>query len=347
MSQTKGSLSPAMRGGIAVVLLLGVAGLVLWLGQGGEPISNGDGNKGPRKPANAPPVFSDSAQCKACHESAWSQWRASHHAMAYTNPEVRKLSDDFAQKECRSCHLPKPILQTGAGERTLYRQSRPNDGVDCLSCHLDPQGRIAGRHASKKGCQPVANADIISMKLCESCHNQHKTTDQWRASAYPSRGITCNTCHMKEVKKGDKVVKRSHAFAGCHDLDTLRSAAEFRAVRKGDQIEVEVENKGAGHNFPTEERHRAVDIVWRIVAPADAKKGPKELAFERLYRFRQPYRGDPGPNTQLPAEETWKGRIDLPAEALGKLLQIRMIYKLTPFLQDQEGQLLAEREIQL
>ncbi len=348
MSDHKGGLSPAVRGGLALVLVAAVTGVILWLVQGEDPDQNVD-NNGTAKPLQqkAPPRFSSSQQCKVCHERVYKEWRGSHHAMAYTNPEVRKLSDDFAQKECRSCHLPKPILQTGAGERTLYRQSRPNDGVDCLSCHLDPQGRIAGRNASKQGCQPVANADLISMKLCESCHNQHQTTDQWRASPYPAQGITCNSCHMAEVKEGDRVLGRDHGYPGCHDLEMLKSAGELRAQRQGNKVHVEVENKGAGHNFPTEERHRAVDIVWRILGKDEAKKSSAEAPFTRLYRFRQPYRGDPGPNTQLPAAQTWMGEIDVPDGAAGQLMQIRMIYKLTPFLEDQEGQLLAKKEVQL
>jgi len=332
---------------VALVLVAGVAGLALWMGQGSEPGGKTKAGTGEGVKQDTPPVFTSSDQCKTCHDRVYKEWRSSHHAMAYTNPEVRKLSDDFAQKECRSCHLPKPILQTGAGERTLYRQSRPNDGVDCLSCHLDPQGRIAARSASNKGCQPVANADLISMKLCESCHNQHQTTDQWRASTYPKQGITCNSCHMAEVRDGTKVLGRNHGYAGCHDLATLQSAADLRVTRQGDKIGVVVENKGAGHNFPTEERHRAVDIVWRVVDKDQGKASLTDMPFTRLHRFRQPYRGDPGPNTQLPAEQTWNGEIKVPADAEGKLVQIRMIYKLTPFLEDQDGQLLAVREIQL
>jgi len=346
MSGSNQGLSPAIRGGITLVLIVIIGGLIFWLGQGGDPAGNGKPDGGQKPEVNQPRTFSSSIQCKECHERAYKEWRASHHAMAYTNPEVRKLSDDFAQKECRSCHLPQPILQTGAGERTLYRQARPDDGVDCLSCHLDPQGRIAGRNASDKGCQPVANADLISMKLCESCHNQHQTTDQWRASNYPARGITCNSCHMAEVKDGDTVLGRHHGYAGCHDLDTLKSAAVLRIRHEGGKVYVEVENTGAGHNFPTEERHRAVDIVWRVIDQEQKDKSSTEAPFARLHRFRQPYRGDPGPNTQLPANDTWKGEIELPAEAKGKLVQVRMIYKLTPFLEDHQGQLLAEQDIQ-
>ena len=127
----------------------------------------------------------------------------------------------------------------------------------------------------------------------------------------------------------------------------MQSAAELRVDHEGDKILVEVENTGAGHNFPTEERHRALDIVWRVVDAAQASKSPADLPFTRLYRFRQPYRGDPGPNTQLPAHQTWKGEIEIPAGSAGKQVQVRMIYKLTPFLEDQQGQLLSEKVVQL
>ncbi|MEZ5989063.1 MAG: multiheme c-type cytochrome [Planctomycetota bacterium] len=344
-----------MSGAVRFALGLGLAGVIagvaLWVGK--DPV-DADGTAGDGGAAALtaqggaqPPVFTSSRQCKGCHAELYAEWEASHHAISYTNPEVRKLSDDFAQKECRTCHLPVPILVSGVGQRTIFRQERPDEGVDCLSCHLDPQGRIAGRHASDKGCMPVASADSVKVELCESCHNQHLTTDQWRASRFAKDGVTCNTCHMPEVERAGGRKGLDHRWLGAHDLATLKKGGELRVERKDDRLAVEFENVGCGHNFPTEERHRAVDIVWRVVAPDGLDKPGAELAFTRLYRFRQPYRGDPGPNTQLPAGETWKGEIPVPADGAGKVLQVRLLYKLTPFVEDDDASVLDERRFEL
>jgi hypothetical protein len=290
------------------------------------------------------PVFTSSEQCKACHEDVYAEWRSSHHAIAYTNPEVRKLSDDFRNKECQACHLPRPILETGLGRRPLPRYDRPNEGVGCITCHMDQHGRIVGRNTRlDAGCMPIRNEPWLTMENCKTCHNQHGTTDQWEASEYPSRKIDCNTCHMPEITRGHGGIGRGHVYPGAHDINMLRQAAEFRARKEGDKIIVEVENNGAGHNFPTEERHRAVDVIYRYVDEAQLELDAP--AFTRLYRFRQPYVGDPRPNTQLPAHQTWTGEIPLTDAPKGKILQLQLVYKLQPFMTDADAKMLFEHRI--
>ena len=286
-------------------------------------------------------VFRSSKECRACHAAVFDEWNRSHHKIAYTNPEVRKLSDDFRNKECQACHLPRPIFETGLGDRPLQRETRPDEGVDCFACHRNASGRIVGRHARPGAqCKPIRDEGVLGVSLCKSCHNQHQTTDQFLASDYATKGKNCNSCHMPEVDRGN-VKGRSHVFAGCHDLRFLRQAGTMHVRIDGGIARVEVGNTGAGHNFPTEERHRCVDVVYRIV-PAGQQAAP---AFVRLYRFRQPYRGDPGPNTQLPAGKTWSGTIPLADAPSGSTLQVRLLYRLQPFLADADAQILIERKI--
>ena len=290
------------------------------------------------------PLFTSSGQCQACHPALWNEWKKSHHAISYTNPEVRKLSSDFRQKECQDCHLPRPIFETGLTKPPLPRQSRPDEGVDCLTCHMRPDGRILGVHTNPKaGCKPLAEPSLASVALCKTCHNQHKTTDQWAASPFAKKGVSCNDCHMPKIE--GKPGRRSHLVKGAHDLATLKSAARLGVRLEKYKVLVEVENKGAGHNLPTEERHRAVDVIYRIL-PADARPQPWSPTFTRLYRFRQPYLGDPGPNTQLPSGQTWKGSFEIPKplQAKGTRIQVRLLYHLTPFQKDKEGSLLYEIE---
>ncbi|MCP3920182.1 MAG: hypothetical protein GY711_32045 [bacterium] len=285
--------------------------------------------------------FTSSQECRSCHPDVFDEWQGSHHQIAYSNPEVRRLSDDFRNKECQACHLPRPVSETGLLNRTLPRMTRPDEGVDCLTCHLGADGRIVGMRGGASGCAPVADADFLSVSLCETCHNQHKTTDQWRASSYAREGVTCNDCHMPEVPRGAGSGRR-HVFEGCHDPQMLRRAATFEMRREGEELIVSTTNSGAGHNFPTEERHRAVDVLVRFHGQAGAAG-----AWQRLYRFRQPYRDEPGEDTQLAAGATHTERVPIPPDAVRA--QARLWYRLNPFAVDGDAAstLLFERELEL
>jgi len=283
------------------------------------------------------PVWQSSRQCKDCHASEYREWLGSHHQIAYTNPAVRELSDDFRNKECQACHLPRPVFVTGVTERTLPRLTRPDEGVDCLACHLSDSGDILARHTRPDApCRPRASDDLISVRLCETCHNQHGTTDQWRDSGYPERAITCNECHMQRRDGAG----RGHVFPGAHDLEMLRSAAQFTVVQEGDRVRLRLNNTGAGHNFPTEERHRAVDIEYRFLRGQETPP-----AFIPAYRFRQPYRDEAGENTQLPATHSHDVRLSIPAGA--SALEARLLYRLTPYESDGDSAVLFDRRLEL
>lgn len=319
-------MSPALRIVLSLALLGLLFGLIVVI-TGGE---SGDPATGPALGGSASPRrFTSSAQCQECHPALFDEWTGSHHQIAYENPEVRKLSDDFRNKECQACHLPRPISATGLLNRTLPRMTRPDEGVDCLTCHLGADGRILGRNGSSAGCAPRSDPEFMSVKLCETCHNQHQTTDQWRASRYAREGTTCVDCHMPEVARGGGREGRRHVYAGCHDLETLRSAATFALSRAGDQLEIRTTNTGAGHNFPTEERHRAVDVMVRFVQ-ADGSASD----WQRAFRFRQPYRDEPGENTQLPADQTHIDQVAIPAGA--RRAEARLWYRLNPYATDDD-----------
>jgi hypothetical protein len=288
-----------------------------------------------RGAARVPSRWTSSAQCRECHGREWAQWHGSHHQIAFQNPEVRKLSDDFRNKECQACHLPRPVFEVGLGKRTLPRITRPDEGVDCLTCHLAADGGLVGRTAAPDApCRPRAEPAFASVELCATCHNQHQTTDQFRASPFAHNGGHCNDCHMPDG--------RGHAWPGAHDPEFLRAAATFEVRRDGGVLAATVANVGAGHNFPTEERHRAVDVEVRFVQ-ADGSAG----AWQRLFRFRQPYRDEPGENTQLPAGEHKTVTAPVPAGAVRA--EARLWYRLNPFATDDQpaSTLLYERAVEL
>lgn len=322
----------ARRGALALAIVATVGG-GLWL-----LVDDSTAAASPH--AGSAPRWESAQQCKACHEDLYAEWQASHHGIAFTNPEVRQLSDDFRKEECMDCHLPRPLAVTGFGKRTLPRRTHFDEGVSCISCHLGPDGGIVGRaDRPEVPCKPKRNDAFLTVDACASCHNQHGTTDQWRASSYAKIGTDCASCHMPAVQRQrpDKSARlgRDHVFPGCHDETMLRSAARFDVAREGDDLVLSMTNVAAGHNFPTEERHRAVDMTYRFVTAA----GPG--AWQRAWRFRQPYRDEmepinpgnaPGENTQLPAGATKTVRVTIPEDVLR--VETRMWYRLQPFAVD-------------
>jgi nitrate/TMAO reductase-like tetraheme cytochrome c subunit len=275
--------------------------------------------------------FTSSAQCAECHAGVYREWQASWHAQAWTDPEVRKLSNDFANADCIDCHAPRPIFETGLSSRVLPRSTRRVEGVDCIACHLLPDGRIAGTvDAPESPCRAVAQRELLAPEFCAGCHDQHGTVQQWRATrfAVPGPGFkSCVDCHMP-LRGGDPGAGRDHGMHGGHDLELVRSAVELTGRAEGGRFLVEVANVAAGHNYPTDERSRASDVFWRpLGAPGEA--------WHHLHRFRNPYRHEVGLlNTELPAGETQRLWIDDPGAAAG--VEVILVYKLSPYYADPE-----------
>ena len=282
------------------------------------------------EPPEAPPVaFTSSAQCKDCHAAVYGEWEGSWHARSWTDPDVRTLSNDFANTDCIDCHAPRPVFETGVGERVLPRTARRSEGVDCIACHALPAApgeapRMAGSlERLDVPCRPEIVRALGSPEFCAPCHDQHKTVEQWRATRYAAEGVDCIDCHMP-FRDGDPNRGREHTMHGGHDLELVRSAVALRARREAERVLVEVENVGAGHHFPTDERSRAGDVFWRPLGDT----GP----WRWLYRFRSPYRDEVGvEDTLLPAHEVRVLTIDEPGTSA---LEVALFYKLTPYWTD-------------
>ena len=276
----------------------------------------------------------NSEQCLACHADVAAEWQASHHALAFSNPEVRKLSNDFANQECIACHAPRPVLEFAPGERVLARVAGRGSGVDCLSCHLRPDGGVATSNPRPKTdapCRPRFEGRMDSVDHCAACHNQHLTVEQWRAAPEERRGENCLGCHMPEVFRAGGRRGRDHAFRASHDLAALQSAVTLRGGHGEEGVWVEVENTGAAHNFPTDERSRAADVQLRW---ADANGVWSD--WENLHRFRQPYRDETHlVDTQLPAAAIWREQASVPAGA--SAAEARLLYRTNPYLPDTEA----------
>lgn len=279
----------------------------------------------------APTTFTSSAQCKDCHQEVWSEWESSAHANSWINPDVRALSNDFANTDCIDCHAPRPIFETGIGKRVLPRSSRRAEGVDCISCHMLPDGRIAGTvDDPQAACRPLARVELTREEFCAACHDQHQTVQQWKSSRFAEQGIGCLDCHMP-YRSADPKSGRDHRCLGGHDIDLVRSAVELRGVREEGGWVVELENVGAGHSFPTDERSRAADLFWRPLPAEGATPEP----WKHFYRFRSPYRYEVDiEDNLLLVHET--RRIPLEDAGAQGAVQVALFYKLTPYYEDPE-----------
>lgn len=281
-----------------------------------------------------PTTFTSSKQCAECHATVFAEWEASWHAKSWTDTEVRALSSDFSNQDCIDCHAPRPVFETGIGQRVLPRAVRRIEGVDCIACHQTPDGQMAGTITKRSAaCRPVERSELVRPEFCAGCHDQHGTVQQWKASRFAVAGEgyrDCLACHMP-YRNGDPSLGRDHVMHGGHSLEMLRAAVEMRAERSGGGWRIEVENVGAGHNYPTDERSRASDLMWR---PQSA--GAEPAKWRPLYRFRNPYRHEIGlPNTELPAGE--KVNVTIDASDIGEAggaIEVVLFYKLSPYFVD-------------
>jgi len=272
--------------------------------------------------------FVSSAQCKECHAQAFAEWEGSQHSISWINPRVKALSNDFANQDCIACHAPRPVFETGVGERVLPRSTRRVEGVDCLSCHQLPSGGMAGTISDPRAaCRPVANMqtmDLARPNFCAACHNQHKTVDQWRESEWPDRDQDCMSCHMP-YRNGDPNQGRDHTFLGGNDQAMLERAVELRGAFGEDGWVVEIENVGAGHAFPTDERSRRADVFWR---PYTA--GKTAGSWNHLWRIRDPYRTETDiPSTLLHAQET--KRLPIAEAQAEDSIEVALFYRREPY----------------
>lgn len=319
-------------------------------------------------PASAPPPtppaagsrvhLASAADCGKCHQEIYREWRASYHGRAMDDPLFLDLSADVDKEECIRCHAPVPIREVDF-QTPIARVDRREDAISCLSCHETPEG-MAGPFGGLSGaCRPVQDPDQQNVvKICAGCHNQHDTVNEWQAGPYSPEApaprqrpaTTCLECHMPAVERplveGGPVRKgRRHTWPGGHEMSQLKKAAtlevEVLAVAGGGfSFRPWVTNVGAGHNLPTDARHRSFDVyvkVWDaegrvLLDPLD----PNQQERAHTAKYRKNYRGTGLVDTQVPPlarvaglSDRWKGAVDVPEAVRGRG-EAWLVYRLTP-----------------
>jgi hypothetical protein len=300
----------------------------------------GDATDLPLPGTGAAIEFTHPSQCRACHADVYAEWEDSFHRVAWTDPHVRELSDNFKDTSCLSCHVPQPIHSGPVGSRVFERNSRFETGVDCLSCHQLPGGGVAARRdVPGAPCRPKAVATLGEAISCNGCHNQHGLVEEWKdlfnkpkpeagALLTEGRSETCNDCHMPEVERvvGDGTRKgRSHRFPGGHSPEMLRSGMSLAASVDGGKLEVSVTNSNTGHRAPSDSRHRSFNVWVTVTTDGGVRvHDRRHIAEYRLY-YRTPQQDD----TNLRPGETARSSLALPAGVKGTIL-VELGYSLSP-----------------
>jgi hypothetical protein len=256
--------------------------------------------------------------CGRCHRDILSAWKQSAHARAMENPifqDALERAEDVspgARQICLSCHAPTVKY---SGDLALKTKASW-EGVTCDFCHSLKSVEVTGHtvamevrfDGTKTG--PLKDAASIghgtafspihtSSLVCAGCHEYRNaqgfgvltTYSEWEQSAYASSGANCQTCHMAEtsaevvdpkIKRLERSTVNLHAMPGSRSLDMLNKAVtlRLRTRREADElvVEVDLENRGAGHRIPTGSPLRRLELEVEMAARG------RQLREERTYQ---------------------------------------------------------------
>lgn len=239
------------------------------------------------------------AACGGCHQAVWTEWSQSLHARAWDNPNVLAATQNFERKQCRNCHSPLPMYETGLNEGPGYRDYLQTDGVHCLSCHGLEDGVAAARTIPDAPCRPRHTPSFLEAQSCFPCHQPtHQAFDEYALSKAKAKGTTCADCHMPEVEragKGGVREGRSHGPHGGYNEAFVRRAVNWKVdVVEGERaLAVELQNR-TGHKFPGEIPSRSFQV----------RVSYGEGVEPDVILLRRPFRGEERADNRLAPDET-------------------------------------------
>ncbi len=262
-----------------------------------------------------------SASCSECHPAIYAEHKQNTHARAFLDVETRLATRNFRREDCIRCHTPRPEFETGIGMTPMQRWTNLEEGNTCMSCHWK-QDYDYSRFEGGKECKTAFDPRVGMVQACAACHRIAGTPDQWsRAEHGKKEGNLCIDCHMPMVERPVAIgeparLVRSHVFPASHSETQLRRACGWDARIEGNEVVVTIKNKGAGHNFPTATRQRALESLVTV-----KDKEGKVIGSSRLV-CRYPYASElePGQLTmptgsQIPSGKSREHRVPLPVEA--------------------------------
>ncbi|MCU7807344.1 MAG: hypothetical protein KZQ73_05680 [Candidatus Thiodiazotropha sp. (ex Semelilucina semeliformis)] len=289
-----------------------------------------------------PQSYQSSETCSNCHTRLYEQFEHSMHARAFDNPVFQyqfydvllpqMVNDNdsvFAAAACLKCHSPTTFLTQDLRLPARDAVDKSLPGVTCDFCHTltGYTGPSPGNANYRNSPGPIKYGPLQfstdwhraysqfqrQSEICAVCHEAtnrfgvpiHTTYSEWRASAWPNRGIVCQDCHMsasgrlvagKPVfdsgvlavntlitpKEREKIY--SHRFPGARIDNQLYGAVKLQVhsfperLRPGQTmfVGIELDNSEAGHSMPTgaielrmawlDVRLRMQDKEWQLKA---------------------------------------------------------------------------------
>ncbi len=215
-------------------------------------------------------------RCVGCHAAIATEWAASMHAQADTDPVYARALSLEPLPFCRGCHAPE------ADPRADAREPLASVGVGCVTCHVtgpDPRGGTLSA-VPTRGVSPHAvrlTARFASDAACAGCHEfdfparvPGQPPDRMQAtvsehSASSRAAEPCAACHMPVVGGDGPAPHRSHLFAASRDPALLRAAVRVTTERPtASSLVVTLEPGRVGHAFPTG------DLFRRLIVSAEA-----------------------------------------------------------------------------
>ena len=202
------------------------------------------------------------AECGACHQGEYREWRTTVHSRAWIDPYYQvDWAFDGRRQVCNNCHIPldrqqesrvlgfrdrdkwEPVLAPNQDFDPMLQQ----EGVTCAGCHLR-NGKIVGPRGSPNAPHATEKFSDAN-ELCLRCHVvQGKRWDTFyrmppcgttaeiaagqgrpgtSSGEYVVRDIAelgCVECHMPIGEESAARAARRHLWRGGHDPATVRSA---------------------------------------------------------------------------------------------------------------------------
>ncbi len=206
--------------------------------------------------------------CANCHTNIAQQWERSAHAMAWSDPEFIRETEERSITDCLPCHASRPLLEQPPGDPAQLRDHQRHFGIECRTCHQLGEAYV-GPYDSHIGPHPVVQ-DTIRLPCSDFCGICHEMEAEEHAELYRSEAsanLTCAQCHMPTYRERltqghllsyihPKRVVHNHAFpvwspvvsAGAVEIGQPKTAA---AEGRPFEVSFTLTNRGAGHRIPT------------------------------------------------------------------------------------------------
>lgn len=233
--------------------------------------------------------------CLPCHAEEHDEWlngpsesvselelitgetvRGTMHAYAWQDKLFRIEYEHMGEPEaCRRCHMPTTAYSAHNSMGIYAPESRSmalpnyNEGVTCVTCHIDENGVLRGplkrREEVEKPSphQVIEDPNMTEASFCSACHDDRvmgaltRTYTEYMQSPIAGE-VNCQNCHMPENR---------HIWPGGHNTDMVSKALDVKvpqALFHERTLTVSFENNGAGHNVPTGEALRGYVVSVEV-----------------------------------------------------------------------------------